>query len=137
MREWIRRLVAVGWRGRGDEQLDDELRFHVEELARGFERRGCDPEAARVAAARELGGVGRTKQAWRDQRSWLPLEEVLQDIKYGMRVLHRSRGLTMAAAVMLAIAVAATTSLFTVVDAVLLAPLPDARNNSSSSSKTF
>jgi putative ABC transport system permease protein len=127
VREWLMRLIAVGRRGRRDEQLDDELRFHLEELARGFERRGLDSAAARAAAIREIGGVDRTKQAWRDQRSWLPLEEVLQDIRYGLRVLRRSRGLTALAAVMLAVAVAATTSLFTVVDAVLLAPLPYGR----------
>ena len=127
MREWIIRLIAVGRRGRRDEQLDDELRFHVDELASDFERRGLDPAAAHAAAERELGGVDHTKQAWRDQRTWLPLEEVLQDIKYGLRVLRRSRGLTALAAVMLAVVVAATTTLFTVVDAVLLAPLPYGR----------
>jgi predicted permease len=127
MREWMMRLITVGRRGRRDAQLDDELRFHVEELARGFEARGLDRAAAYAAAHRELGGLDHTKQAWRDQRSWLPLEEVLQDIKYGVRVLRRSRGLTALAAVMLAVAVAATTSLFTVVDAVLLAPLPYGR----------
>ena len=72
MREWIMRLLAVGRRGRRDEQLDDELRFHIGQLAGDFERRGLDPAAARAAAERELGGVDRTKQAWRDQRSWLP-----------------------------------------------------------------
>jgi predicted permease len=127
MREWMMRLITVGRRGRRDAQLDDELRFHVEELARGFEARGLDRAAAYAAAHRELGGLDHTKQAWRDQRSWLPLEEVLQDIKYGVRVLRRSRGLTALAAVMLAVAVAATTSLFTVVDAVLLAALPYGR----------
>jgi predicted permease len=127
VREWMMRLITVGRRGRRDAQLDDELRFHVEELARGFEARGLDRAAAYAAAHRELGGLDHTKQAWRDQRSWLPLEEVLQDIKYGVRVLRRSRGLTALAAVMLAVAVAATTSLFTVVDAVLLAPLPYGR----------
>jgi predicted permease len=127
VREWMMRLITVGRRGRRDAQLDDELRFHVEELARGFEARGLDRAAAYAAAHRELGGVDHTKQAWRDQRSWLPLEEVLQDIKYGVRVLRRSRGLTALAAVMLAVAVAATTSLFTVVDAVLLAALPYGR----------
>ena len=127
MREWIARLTAVGRRGERDEQLDDELRFHLEELASAFERSGLDPAAARAAAGRELGGIERTKQAWRDQRSWLLLEDVLQDIRYGVRVLRRSRSLTTLAAMMLAIAVAATTSLFTVVDAVLLAPLPYGR----------
>jgi putative ABC transport system permease protein len=127
VREWIARLISVRRRGGRDKQLDDELRFHLEELASAFERRGLDPAAARAAAERELGGLDRTKQAWRDQRSWLWLEDVLQDIAYGVRVLRRSRSLTTLAAMMLAIAVAATTSLFTVVDAVLLAPLPYGR----------
>jgi putative ABC transport system permease protein len=127
VREWWMRLLAVGRRGRRDREFDDEMRFHVDQLAREFERRGFEPEPARAAAERELGGVGRTKQAWRDQRSWLPLDETVQDIRYGIRVLRRSKGLTLLAGVMLALAVAATTSLFTVVDAVLLAPLPYAR----------
>src|SRR5438046_9811954 len=127
MREFLTRLAAVGRRGRRDADLDDELTFHVSELAREYERRGLDPAAARDAARRELGGVNRAKQAWRDQRSWLPLEEFLQDVRYGWRVLRRSRGLTVLAALMLALAVGATTSLFTVVDAVLLAPLPYAK----------
>src|SRR4029453_13737119 len=127
MREWIIRLIAVGRRGPRDEQLDDELRFHVDELARPFGGRVLDPAAAHSAAERELGGVDHTKQAWRDQRTWLPLEEVLQDIKYGVRGLGRSRGLTALPAGVLAVVVAATTTLFTVVDAVLLAPLPYGR----------
>src|SRR6185503_12857011 len=124
MRELLMRLLAIGRRGRRDRDLEDELAFHVDELARQYERRGMDSAAARDAAIRELGGVERTKQAWRDQRSWLPLEELLQDVRYGWRVLRRSRGLTLLAAMMLALAVAASTSLFAVVDAVLLAPLP-------------
>ena len=127
MREWLMRAMSVGRRGRRDRDLDDELRFHVDELCRAFERRGYDAHAARIAAERELGGVGRTKQAWRDQRTSPPLEELLQDVRYGMRVLWRYRGMTAAAALMLAGAVAATTALFSVVDAVLLAPLPYAR----------
>jgi putative ABC transport system permease protein len=118
------RLAAIGRGSRRDRELDDELRFHVEELARQFERDGLAPEAARAAAERELGGVGRTKQAWRDQFGWPPLEEILHDIRYGARRLRHSPGLTGLAVLMLAVAVAATTSLFTVVDAVLLAPLP-------------
>ncbi len=124
MREWMLRVLAVGRRGRRDDELGDELRFHVDELAREFERRGLDPAAARLAAEREMGGVARTRQAWRDQRTWPPLEELLQDVRYGVRVLRRSAGVAAAAALMLAAAVAAITALFTVVDAVLLAPLP-------------
>ncbi|HYM22252.1 MAG TPA: ABC transporter permease [Vicinamibacterales bacterium] len=127
MREFFQRLAAVGRRGRRDADLDDELRFHVEALTRDYEKQGMVHDAARAAALRELGGVERTRQSWRDQRSWLPLEELLQDVRYGWRVLRRSRGLTVLAAAMLALAVGSTTSLFTVVDAVLLAPLPYAK----------
>ena len=127
VREWIARVLGTAARGRRDRELDEELQFHLDQLARGFEARGLTPECARAAAERELGGAGRTKQAWRDQRRWPPLDDAAQDVRYGVRVLLRARGLTIAAAVMLAVAVAATTSLFTVIDAVLLAPLPYAR----------
>ena len=127
MRELLMRLLAIGRRGRRDREFLDELAFHVDALAREYERKGMSAADARAAAMRELGGVGRTKQAWRDQRSWLPLEELLQDVRYGWRVLRRSRGLTLLAALMLALAVGASTSLFAVVDAVLLAPLPYAK----------
>ena len=124
MREWVMRLLSVGRRGRRDAELDEEIRFHVDELAHAFEARGLAPAAARAAAERELGGVEHTRQAWRDQRTWLPLEELLQDARYALRVLRRSPAVTASAALMLAVAVAGTTALFTVVDAVLLAPLP-------------
>jgi putative ABC transport system permease protein len=127
MREWLMRLAAVGRRGRRDAELEDELQFHLAELARRYEREGLDPASARLAADREFGGIDRTRQAWRDQRTWLPLEELTQDIVYGVRVMRRSPALTAIAALMLAAAVAATTSLFAVVDAVLLAPLPFAK----------
>jgi hypothetical protein len=55
------RLFAVGRRGRRDSQLNDELRFHVDELAKAFEGRGLDRAAAYAAAERELGGVNHTQ----------------------------------------------------------------------------
>ena len=124
MREWLARLAGVGRCGRRDRDLDDELRFHLERLAEAHERQGLAPEEARAAAERDLGGVGRTRQAWRDQRTWVPLEELLQDARYGWRVLRRGPGVTLMAALTLAFAVAAATSVFSVLDAVLLAPLP-------------
>ncbi|MGE5246368.1 MAG: ADOP family duplicated permease [Betaproteobacteria bacterium] len=124
VREWLARLLAVGRRGRRDHELDEELNFHLGRLAAGYERRGLAPEAARQAAERDFGGLERTRQAWRDQRTWLPLEELLQDARYGWRTLRRTPGVTLAAACTLALAVAATASVFSLVDAVLLAPLP-------------
>ena len=124
MREWLTRLAAVGRRGRRDREFDDELRFHLERLVEEHQRRGLGLDQARAAAERDLGGVGRTRQAWRDQRTWLPLEELIQDARYGWRVLRRSPGVTLLATLTLALAVAATTAVFSVVDAVLLAPMP-------------
>jgi len=127
MREWMMRLLAVGRRGRRDAEFEDEIRFHLDELTGRYRTSGLDPADARAAAERELGGVNRARQAWRDQRTWPPLEELLQDVQYGWRVLRRSPALALGAGLMLTIAVAATTSVFAVVDAVLLAPLPYGR----------
>ena len=124
MREWIARILAVVGRGRRDRDLADELAFHVEQQARAHERAGLDPARAREAAVRDLGGIDRTQQAWRDQRTWPPLEDLLQDAQYGWRMLRRSPSVTLVAVLTLALAVAATTSVFALVDAVLLAPLP-------------
>jgi putative ABC transport system permease protein len=124
MRQWMVRLLSVGRRGARDRELDDELRFHVEQLAADYQRRGMSPAEARVAANRELGGVDRARQAWRDQRTWLPAEEFLHDARHAWRLLRRSPGSFVGAATILALAVSASVSVFAVVDAVLLAPLP-------------
>ncbi|MGH9408423.1 MAG: ABC transporter permease, partial [Vicinamibacterales bacterium] len=124
MREWVVRLLALGRRGRRDRDLADELAFHVEQQTAAHQRAGLDPVRARQAALRDLGGLEHTQQAWRDQRTWPPLDDLWHDVRYGGRVLRRSPGVTSVAALTLALAVAATTSVFTVVDAVLLAPLP-------------
>ena len=94
MRELLARLLGVGRRGHRDRAFDEEIQFHVEEAARELERRGFEPDAARRAAECELGGINRTKQAWRDQRTWLPFEELMHDAGYGLRVLRRSPGVT-------------------------------------------
>lgn len=124
IREWIARLLAVGRRGQRDRDLGDELEFHVEFLVGTYERQGLSPDDAREKAERELGGFGRTRQAWRDQRTWPPAEELRQDFGFGWRILRRSPSFSIPAVLTIALAVGATTSVFTVVDAVLLAPLP-------------
>lgn len=124
IREWVVRLLAVGRQGRRDRELADELEFHAASIAEAYERQGLSRLEARARAERELGGLDRTRQAWRDQRTWLPAEELRQDFRVGWRVLRRSASFSVPAALTLALAVAATTSVFTVVDAVLLAPLP-------------
>ena len=124
MRVIFLRLLGTLWTSRRDRELREEMAFHLDELASEYRRSGMDAGAAREAAERAFGGAGHAGQAWRDQRTLPALEELLQDIRHGWRILWRSRGLTIAAGLTLAFAVAATTSVFAVVDAVLLAPLP-------------
>jgi len=105
-------------------RLDEEMKFHLEQAIRERVAEGASPQDARKAAMREFGNPAVLREEARRGWSWGWLDRLLRDVKYAARGLRRSPGFTLTAIAVMALCIGATTSLFTVVRAVLLQPLP-------------
>lgn len=121
---FLLRLRSLFRRGRVEAELDEELLLHVEHLTESYIANGMNPEEARREALKAMQGYEQKKEECRDLRGVTWLDNVAGDIRYGVRMLRRSPVFTAVAILSLALGIGANSAIFSLIDTLLLKPLP-------------
>jgi hypothetical protein len=125
---WLRRLwwriEIILRKSRVEEELDQELRYHLKREIQENIRNGMDPIEARRRARVDFGGLDRTMERVRDERGGRGIEDLAQDIRYSLRRMSKNPGFSLSVSLILALGIGATVALFSVLDAALFSSLP-------------
>src|SRR5262249_18146088 len=118
------RLRALFQRRTFDDDLDEELRFHFERETEKNRRAGMSREEASRHARRALGGVEQTREDCRDARGVRWIEDFVQDCRYALRLFKQKMAFSVFIVFVLVISIGVNTAIFSIVDAVIIKPLP-------------
>ncbi|HEY7445291.1 MAG TPA: permease prefix domain 1-containing protein, partial [Vicinamibacterales bacterium] len=121
----LSRILALFAVRRSEARLADEIQTHLDLLTEEHVGRGMSLEDARAAARRSFGAVETVKEIYRDRHGLPFVQTLAQDVRFGARLLVKDRWFTLTAAVTLAVGIAATSTVFAIIDAVLFRGLPE------------
>lgn len=118
------RVRSIFRRSKVEQELDEELRLHLEQLIAQEIAAGKTPDEARIASLKAMDGIERRKEECRDMRRVHQIENLVGDLRHGLRIVRKSPVFAAAITAILALGIGANTAVFSIVDAVLLRPLP-------------